>query len=373
MSDVETIEAEVVEQMERLPAIRQHEAIVARAELSVEEVVEQKDKIVQIMEKVMREGVHYGKIPGVQKPTLLKPGAEAIDVALRLAPDYQSEKFFTDDGHLTVTSKCTLRHITTGYIIATGEGLCSSRESKYAWRQGKRKCPDCGAEAIVRSGRRKTYFCISNEGGCGHQFKFGSPKAKELDEQDVERVANEDLPDTWNTVVKMANKRALVAAVLNGTAASDVFTQDVEDQAAGTPVVDSDYFDPTHDQPTPTGGPGEFPMPGSWKAIEEAIRGYDDTTWEAFSTFGGQARALTFGDDTDLSRSQATEFRKIAARAAKWLRDNLDPGKIPPPLRSDMQQAWLIAMEDERELEGPSWRMSPDETDREPREPSDGE
>ena len=35
-----------------------------------------------------------------------------------------------------------------------------------------------------------------------------------------------------NTVLKMADKRALVAAVLNGTGASDVFTQDVEDVGA---------------------------------------------------------------------------------------------------------------------------------------------
>ena len=31
------------------------------------------------------------------------------------------------------------------------------------------------------------------------------------------------------TVLKMANKRSLVAAVLNATAASDIFTQDIED------------------------------------------------------------------------------------------------------------------------------------------------
>ena len=42
-------------------------------------------------------------------------------------------------------------------------------------------------------------------------------------------MPNEDLADQYNTVLKMANKRSLVAAVLNSTAASDIFTQDIED------------------------------------------------------------------------------------------------------------------------------------------------
>ena len=36
----------------------------------------------------------------------------------------------------------------------------------------------------------------------------------------------------YNTVLKMAKKRALVDAVLTATAASDIFTQDLEDISA---------------------------------------------------------------------------------------------------------------------------------------------
>ena len=43
------------------------------------------------------------------------------------------------------------------------------------------------------------------------------------------RVENSDLADTYNTVLKMAKKRALVDATLTATAASDIFTQDLED------------------------------------------------------------------------------------------------------------------------------------------------
>ena len=152
MSDTEVVDAEAIEEETRhLPAVRASEAVVARGELSIEEIVEQKEKIVQIMDRVMTRDVHYGVIPGVKKPSLFKPGAEAINVALRLAPHYESEKVFHDDGHLTVISRCTLKHIPTDLTIATGEGLCTTKETRYAFRQGGRACPRCGAEAIKKS------------------------------------------------------------------------------------------------------------------------------------------------------------------------------------------------------------------------------
>jgi len=47
--------------------------------------------------------------------------------------------------------------------------------------------------------------------------------------QPAGRVENTDLADTYNTVLKMAKKRALVDATLTATAASDIFNQDLED------------------------------------------------------------------------------------------------------------------------------------------------
>ncbi len=53
------------------------------------------------------------------------------------------------------------------------------------------------------------------------------------------RIPNADAADTVNTLQKMAQKRALVAAVLIGVNASEFFTQDVEDLAPieGTATV----------------------------------------------------------------------------------------------------------------------------------------
>ena len=223
---------EVVEEKAAVPAVR-GEALMTRSEITVGELVEQSAMIEAAMQEAMKPGLHYGQIRGIKKPTLLKPGAEKLLVLFRLAPEYESEKIWHDDGHLTVVTVCTLRHIHSGTEVGQGEGLCSSRESKYAYRSGERTCPDCGQSAIVRSTKRKAYFCIKDKGGCGTRFAFGTEKAKALDKLDAGKVANPDIADTYNTVLKMADKRALVAAVLNATAASDLFTQDVEDTERG--------------------------------------------------------------------------------------------------------------------------------------------
>ena len=201
-----------------------------RYELEVEDVIAQVQKIQRVMEAVMKEGEHYGKIPGTDKPTLLKPGAEKLCLTFRLDPQYVAVHI-EDGKHLTVTSTCTLWHIASGQRMGSGMGSCSTKESKYAYRHAKRKCPKCGAEQINRSkfpkrGAEPGYYCHAKFGGCGAEFAADD---QAIIGQIIGRVANEDLADTYNTILKMANKRALVAAVLNVTAASDIFTQDLED------------------------------------------------------------------------------------------------------------------------------------------------
>ncbi len=183
------------------------------------------------MTQAMEIDQHYGIIPGAKKPSLWKPGAEKLCLLFRLDPQYHSEPVAPDSGgggHLTVKSICTLYHIPTGQRFGSGEASCSTRESKYAYRVASRVCPACGVAAIIKG---KTeygggWLCFKKRDGCG--AKYPDDDAQIVD-QPTGRVANEDLADSYNTVLKMANKRALVAGILNVTAASDVFTQDAED------------------------------------------------------------------------------------------------------------------------------------------------
>lgn len=211
------------------------------APMTLKQVKGQVQLIQQVMREVMKKGEHYGVIPGTgDKPTLLKGGAEKLCLTFRLDPEYETIEQW-DGEHLTIRTKCTLYNIVTGQRMGSGMGSCSTKESKYAYRNSGRKCPECGTEAIIKG--KKDYgggwICWDKKGGCGVKWNDG---AEVIESQQPERVPNPDLADCYNTVLKMSNKRGLIAATLNVTAASDIFTQDLEDipsQAAPQPPADA--------------------------------------------------------------------------------------------------------------------------------------
>lgn len=184
--------------------------------MSIQSLTRQVDLIQEVMKKVMREGEHYGKIPGTNKPTLLKPGAEKLNVTFRLGPSYTIIEKIRDDDFIAYTVRCDLTHIPTGTLVASGIGSCNSKETKYRYRT-----ENTGREVPAAYWNDRDPRLLG-----GHQF---SPRKKDGKWWIMQQVENENPWDLDNTLVKMACKRAMVAAVLNGTAASDIFTQDVED------------------------------------------------------------------------------------------------------------------------------------------------
>ena len=205
-------------------------------ELTVSDVVRQVGKIQDLMKQAMHEGEHFGVIPGTgSKPTLLKPGAEKLAFIFRLDPQYDVVTNIEQPDVISFTIRCTLYHMVSGSRVGSGLGSCSSRESKYAYRKGERVCPECGEATIIKG--KKEYgggwLCYQKKGGCGAKFVDGDTA---ITDQDTGRIPNPDIWDQHNTILKMASKRALVAAVLNATAASDIFTQDVEDLPVQPPA-----------------------------------------------------------------------------------------------------------------------------------------
>jgi hypothetical protein len=203
--------------------------------LPVHKVRQQMEQVQMLMKEVMVRDEDYGIIPGTNKPTLLKPGAEKLCVMFRLDPEYETTERY-DGEHLTIVSRCILYSIRTGARMGSGMGSCSSKESKYAFRGGARKCPQCGKEAIIKSKFADGgWYCFDRKGGCKAKFKAGD---QSIEGQEIGKIANDQLPDQYNTILKMANKRSLIAATLNVTAASAIFTQDLEDMAENHGAVD---------------------------------------------------------------------------------------------------------------------------------------
>ena len=207
------------------------------------ELIRNQVNVIQnVMKQVMKDGEHYGIIEGCgKKPTLLKPGAEKLSTTFRLGPTYQITRTELAGGHREYQIVCTLKHIPTGQTIGEGVGLCSSMESKYRWRNQNRKCPICGKESVIKGQAQYGggWLCWKKKDGCGAKWKDGDPT---IEKQECGKIENQDIADTFNTVLKMAKKRAHVDAVLTATAASDIFTQDAED-------LPSDDLDKKKDAP----------------------------------------------------------------------------------------------------------------------------
>jgi hypothetical protein len=187
-------------------------------------MVRQISLIQHVMEKVMKDGEHYGVIPGCgKKPSLLKAGAEKLSLTFRLAPTYTITQTDGINGHREYYVKCSLTHIPTGKIFGEGVGACSTMEGKYRFRTGEVEFTDKEVPKAYWTDRDQKLI-----GGKGFSTKKND-SGKWMIVRAGEKVEHDNPADYYNTVLKMAKKRAHVDAVLTATAASDIFTQDVED------------------------------------------------------------------------------------------------------------------------------------------------
>lgn len=202
--------------------------------LSVPQAIQRFNTLVEFVQHVMREGVDYGKVPNTDKNTLMKAGAEKLTTLFGMTVRFEiveQVQDWTGDQHggepfFYYWYRCSLWR--GGLLITEADGSCNSRESKYRWRESKRKCPQCGMPAIIKGKAEYGggWLCFKKQGGCGAKYSEG---ASEIEGQPTGRVANPDICDLVNTIQKMGQKRALVAATLIGCNASEFFTQDVED------------------------------------------------------------------------------------------------------------------------------------------------
>jgi hypothetical protein len=215
--------------------------------------------VILIRDKVLVPNEDYGAIIDGGKPTLLKPGAEKLASAFKLSADPQIESIVEnwETGLFYYRYRCVLTHRETGQVWGSGIGSCSTHEEKYGYRWvGEDRVPAHLDKSALptRSGSITEFeFAIQKAETGG---KYGKPaeywqafndamnkgtairgERKTAKGMSVTwsiggteyRIPNINVFDTVNTVDKMAQKRALVAAVLVATNASAFFTQDIED------------------------------------------------------------------------------------------------------------------------------------------------
>jgi len=191
-------------------------------------------------------------------------------------------------GHREYIIRCELYHIGTGRFLGAGVGSCSTMESKYRYRD---------AFEVTGKPVPQAYWKDRNAsllGGSGF-------RPKKIDGQwqivkVTERQENPDIADTFNTVLKMAKKRAHNDAVLTATAASDIFTQDLEDLSEETNGEGKAEKPASKGKSTPKPEQAEAPNPA--QEVEQQTIPTEDGWRKDFKETmtkmaGSEAKALT--------------------------------------------------------------------------------
>lgn len=112
--------------------------------MSIELAVERYGAVTEFVSRVLRRDVDYGRIPGTEKLTLLKPGAEKLTTFFGLSTSFQLIERIEDwtgaahDGEpfFYYLYRCQLRR--GELLVAEADGSCNSRETKYRYREANR-------------------------------------------------------------------------------------------------------------------------------------------------------------------------------------------------------------------------------------------
>lgn len=211
----------------------------AVSRLSPADVVHEVAAIKQIMAEVMKDGEHYGKVPGSSKPGLLQPGAQILALTFRLGPRFRITKTDLPGGHREFYVETDLYNQVTGQLVGMGVGLATTLETKWRYRTGPvtftgRPVPREYWD-LHKSDRPKAQELL---GGKGYQTRKNPDTGSWEVVEAGERVENDNPADVYNTALKMASKRSFVHAIMNTTAAGEMFTSTEIDDSALRPTAE---------------------------------------------------------------------------------------------------------------------------------------
>lgn len=229
--------------------------------LTPDRIIERSKAIHAIMKEAMKDGTDYGVIQGCgSKPTLLKPGAEKLLMMFQVAPRVTVTDLSAPPDVYRYRVQVSLIS-QSGVYLGDGIGECTSLEKKW------------------------------------HERRDGT-------------ILNAS--DSCNTILKMAKKRALVDAVLTVLGASDIFTQDIEDNAppAAAPAKKEEQKNKDGDALT-TGQLAwltkNAPLVWTAEEIDKWLAAHKALTFAE----------ITYGDARDLHKQLVTAFEDKTTKTAE--------------------------------------------------------
>jgi len=243
------------------------------AALSLKQIGDRVNLVHQVLEKVMRVGTHFGKVPGCgDKMVLLKPGADVLAMTFRLVPQFAVTRTDLENSHREYDVTCSM-YGPDGALLGQGVGSASTMEKKYRYRKDAK-----GA-----------------------------------------KIENEDIADVYNTVLKIAKKRAHIDATLTVTGAADLFTQDLID--------DDEQQKPPIAMPTgkPAAKPQDAPPAGNHDTaahdiatgeVEQVSEKTGEKNGKAWTRYGIKVGG-TFYNTFDTKLAEAARYAKDAGETVQ--------------------------------------------------------
>jgi hypothetical protein len=270
-----------------VPIEQQHDIVevsISPQEMNLK-LAEMKTKM-QLMQRFFKEVMikdqDYGVIPGTDKPTLLKPGAEKLCELYGYASVVKQieEEKNIETGFYRARVTVALIHRRTGTVIAEGVGEANTMESRYRYRWVP--------EWKLPPGIDKNTLYYEEKTGKNGKYR-------------VYRLENSDPWTLWNTVLKMAKKRGHIDATLSATRSSGIFTQDLEDMEEWVASAPSGNGQEQWSQETKKQTIPDPPKPARTKQQDQANT--NGINWQAF-----WETAKNLGYDHDQVHAIASEI-----------------------------------------------------------------
>lgn len=257
-----------------------------------------------LIAQLLQKDRDYGTVPGVSKPTLLKPGAEKYNAAYGLVARF------------TVVEKEVDHHISIQWV---------KRSKQWTGPRGQRRQETVETQGQSFGLYRYVINCELIDRATGDVVGSSLGSCSTLESKYVDRPR-----DLENTVIKMAEKRAYIGATLLTHGLSEQFTQDVEDTGvASDDTMAVQPIEPDPGPPAPEVGTAEwavqYPIP---EGVRKALKLAPDVT-----TFGSldTAQLETIIDGMERIAAQKPEKKEdcaVVIRAARRMQEELDDRRI---------------------------------------------
>jgi hypothetical protein len=174
------------------------------------------------MRAVLKPDVDYGLIPGMgTKPSLFKPGAEKLIQWFGFGFESNEVKTERDDPEYPSGIADKVRRVGVTYRCTVYKELADGRRVTIA---------TCEAYAGYDEDKFYVSLDAARTKAEAKERQWAAKDKRQPNPSKWEYVAEYRAP--WNSVIKMCEKRSLVGAAIDATAAAGLFTQDIEDMRA---------------------------------------------------------------------------------------------------------------------------------------------